>query len=193
MAEDLIFREPGFYYDFLGVRTPHALYAAAAVGGAAYSGFAQPNERFLHSPRGMAGMPQCGRGGAGQIVAVELGAGWGPWLVAAYAAARRRGIRNIKLVGVEGLPEHVEMMRQHFIDNGIGRATTPSIRRRGTRDGTAGFPIWKTTWPRGARKRHSRKRSRRTVPVPCISLASLLAPFAYVDFIHCDIQGPRRV
>ena len=36
MAEDLIFREPGFYYDSLGVRTPHALYAAAAVGGAAY-------------------------------------------------------------------------------------------------------------------------------------------------------------
>ena len=28
-----------------------------------------------------------------------------------------------------------------------------------------------------------------TVPVQCISLASLLAPFAYVDFIHCDIQG----
>ena len=105
-------------------------------------GFAQSNERFLHSREEWLGCLNAVAAARGQIVAVELGAGWGPWLVAAYAAARRRGIRNIKLVGVEGLPEHVEMMRQHFIDNGI-RPGDHTLYQAvvGTRDGTAWFPI----------------------------------------------------
>ncbi len=42
-----------------------------------------------------------------RLVAFELGAGWGPRLVTAAVAARRRGIRDIQLVGVEGSAEHV--------------------------------------------------------------------------------------
>jgi hypothetical protein len=57
-----------------------------------------------------------------QIVGVELGAGWGPWLVCATVAARQKGIARQFLVAVEAEPRNIAFIRTHFLDNGI----TPS-------------------------------------------------------------------
>jgi hypothetical protein len=50
---------------------------------------------------------------------VELGAGFGRWLVAGAVAARR--VRNlpVHLIGAEAEQAHFEMMRQHFRDNDL--------------------------------------------------------------------------
>jgi hypothetical protein len=48
-----------------------------------------------------------------RYVCIELGACWGPWLV---AAARQRGIQ---LAGVEASDEHFQFMVQHFRNNGL--------------------------------------------------------------------------
>jgi len=48
---------------------------------------------------------------------VELGAGYGRWLVAGAVAARRVRNLQLQLVGVEAEHAHFEMMRQHFLDN----------------------------------------------------------------------------
>ena len=56
-----------------------------------------------------------------------------------------------------------------------------------------GFRLW--TMPRGnwgAEATFWDAQPPDTVPVPCISLETLLAPFRYVDFIHCDIQGAEE-
>lgn len=53
------------------------------------------------------------------LVAIELGAGWGPWLVACALAAGRVGIRTVHLVGVEATTSHHAMMLTHFRDNGL--------------------------------------------------------------------------
>jgi FkbM family methyltransferase len=50
---------------------------------------------------------------------VELGAGYGRWLVAGAVAARRVRNLQVHLVGVEAEHAHFEMMRQHFTDNDI--------------------------------------------------------------------------
>ena len=57
-----------------------------------------------------------------RYVALELGAGWGPWLISGATAARRRGIKDIRLHGVEGDPEHFASMQTHFRDNGFDPA-----------------------------------------------------------------------
>src|SRR5438270_860236 len=76
------------------------------------------------------------------MVAVELGAGWGPWLVAAHVAARQRGIHDIHLIGVEACKEHADWMRQHFIDNDIEPDRHNLIYGAiGPEDGTAWFPM----------------------------------------------------
>jgi FkbM family methyltransferase len=54
------------------------------------------------------------------FVMVELGAGYGRWMVSAAAALRQlRPTADIRLVGVEADPNHYRWMLQHFADNGI--------------------------------------------------------------------------
>jgi len=194
MAETLISREREFYYDFLGVRTRTRYVQLPQWVEGHIFGITRPDERFLHAREEWLGMLNAVANARGRFVAIELGAGWGPWLVASYAAARRCGIRDIKLVGVEGLSEHVDMMRQHFIDNGI-RPEKHVIHHAvvGTEDGTAWFPVVKDAvvdW--GARATFSDTPPTNAIPIACISLPTLLAPFDHVDLIHCDIQGEER-
>jgi hypothetical protein len=39
--------------------------------------------------------------------ALKLGAGWAPWCVIAHLAAKQRGVANIKVIGVEGVPSRL--------------------------------------------------------------------------------------
>src|SRR5258708_36888539 len=76
-----------------------------------------------------------------RFTVVELGAGWAPWLVAGHNAARRKGIAEIHLMGVEGSPDHIDFMHQNFHDNGINPAAHRLIYGVvGTTDAGARFP-----------------------------------------------------
>jgi FkbM family methyltransferase len=150
------------------------------------------------------------------LTVVELGAGWGPWLVALARAAHLRGIRNVRLVGVEGSKEHFEYMRSHFADNGLdpGQHTLHHA-IVGPVDGEAYFPILtypsemygsapslsqEKREPRGVTRRFLGRLGLRRPPatgpslegmerVNCISLPTLLRPLNRVDLVHFDIQG----
>jgi hypothetical protein len=50
---------------------------------------------------------------------IELGAGYGRWLVAGAVAAWRVRNLHVHLVGVEAEHRHFEMIRQHFFDNDL--------------------------------------------------------------------------
>jgi FkbM family methyltransferase len=50
---------------------------------------------------------------------IELGAGFGRWLLTAAAALRRRAPLPTRLIGVEAEPTHFRWMKQAFRDNGI--------------------------------------------------------------------------
>jgi FkbM family methyltransferase len=79
---------------------------------------------------------------AGRSYAImELGAGWGPFLVDAGAAARQRGISDIHLMGVESDPGHMRSMRTHLTDNGFDpRAQRMVEGAVGSKAGRALFP-----------------------------------------------------
>lgn len=183
--------EAEFYYDFLGVRTRlRYLWLPDWVSGHTF-GHPESEKHFLHSHAEWLGTLRAVLEAKDKLVAIELGAGWGPWLVAAYRAALARGLVNIKCVGIEGMIEHVEMLRQHCDDNGL----TPENRVLihgivGVEDGTAYFPV--SSDPRadwGAQAAFDDTQPPNTTAVRCISLRTLLSWFDRVDLIHCDIQG----
>ena len=59
--------------------------------------------------------------------AVELGAGWGPWITLGGVIARSRGIKNINLIGVEAQPERFLLMKNHLQLNELRPVTDENI------------------------------------------------------------------
>jgi FkbM family methyltransferase len=127
----------------------------------------------------------------GKFVAMELGAGWGPWVVAGAVAARNAGIRDISLLAVEGDPGHFAFLRQHFLDNGLqpdqhllfqaavgvqpGRARWPRVEPRnsyGTRPITGVAAALSDA-----------------LDVEVLGIADLLAAQKRWDLVHVDVQG----
>ena len=188
MIANWLRREPGFFYDFLGVRTRVSYLLLPEWADGHIFGIPHPGERFLHSRAEWFGLLGAVDEASDRLVAAELGAGWGPWLVAAHAAARQKGIGEVHLIGVESSVDHAEMMRQHFADNGIDpKAHTILHAAAAPSDGTAWFPPIDpvVNWGQPA---HFMP----TAGMPslsAVSLPTLLRDHLHVDFIHCDIQG----
>ncbi len=142
---------------------------------------------------------------------IELGAGWGRWLVNAAVAVRRYSGLPHLLVGVEAEPTHFEWMERHLQDNGIDRSRCHLIRAAvTTHDGTVSFHVgdpynwygqgiedhphdsaphgwlhWTKRLLFGREDRNGRKTER----VRAISLRTLLTGPEFVDLIDMDIQG----
>ncbi len=187
---------PGYWIDFLGVRTqcaflPDDHLAALSAPGAFQGPPGAPNGP-LHDIEEWAGTLRSVLEARDRLTVVELGAGWAPWLVGAAKAAARVGIHDTVLVGVEGSLGHVEFMRRHFIDNGIDPAAHRLIHGViGVADGVAHFP--KLAQPNnnyGSEADYQPSGAAVEMEqVPSISLQTLLADLPVVDILHCDIQG----
>src|SRR5689334_17320498 len=111
--------EPGFIVDFLGsrIRTGSVWKEARQLDGQLI-GIPVPADFHAEAVEWI-GLLKAVRGAQGQYVAMELGAGFGPWSVAGGLAARQRGIKDIRLCAVEGDSQHFRFLRQHFADNGF--------------------------------------------------------------------------
>ncbi len=145
--------------------------------------------------------------GRKSFCSVEIGAGWGPWVVACGVIARREGARNIHLVGVEASAERFELMRRHVQANdfplpGQGQEDATrdgaSVRLfRGAiwvNDGSIWFPESDVADMGPAVSEHDagvdyRGTRARHTEVPCRRMETLLADRDRVDFMHIDIQG----
>ena len=111
--------QTGFIVDFLGVRTrvAHAT-PFTSLDGQVF-GTPVPLGDFHAETIECVGLLKSVLTARKRYVALELGAGWGPWLISGATAAKRRGIKDIRLHGVEGDPEHFASMQTHFRDNGF--------------------------------------------------------------------------
>ncbi len=67
-------------------------------------------------------------GARGRFVMIELGAGWGRWLVNASVALKLANPVPSLLIGVEAEPTHFQWMLDHFRDNGIDSSEHTLIR-----------------------------------------------------------------
>jgi len=133
-----------------------------------------------------------------QFVMVELGAGWGRWLIRSVGVMRRLG-KDIpfQLIGVEAEPTHFQFLNEHFHDNGVNPAAHMLINAAVSKDdGHVPFATGH------ARERYGQCIVDRpidfashgwtevkVVTTPAISLRTLLRDVERVDLIDMDIQG----
>lgn len=128
---------------------------------------------------------------------VELGCGWGCWLLNTGVAARNRGLK-VRLIGVEGDAGHAEFAERACAENDFS-SDEVQIRRgiAGPEPGTALFPHQKTaglSWglepiltPSEAELQNARNTGSYDL-LPVITLGQLSAD-EKIDLLHIDIQG----
>ena len=195
----------GFVTDFLGTRTSTDFVASIRSMDGAVEGLPIPANFHAETVEWIGALKAVISAGK-RFVAVELGAGWGPWLVTSARVARGCGIDDVHLVGVEGDATHFQFMRKHFIENGLDPDEhTLLLGVAAEEDGTASFPViedpamdWgaaaltKTEVKNGVLMDYRGLKLDGVVSVPAYSLPSLLEPFDEVDLVHCDIQGAEE-
>lgn len=191
-----------FRHDFLGIKTDPKFRPQFSpdLPGPLQTSYPPPHNAYFELAfvlESLAAHP-----GSSRFTMIELGAGYGPWLVTAHRAEQLSTGRPVDLVGVEMVPQHYEWMRQHLGNNGIdpdehrlihaavsdhhGEALYQPERdadfdfgqhvigRRSARPGEQETPTDDPLAP---------------VWVPCISLSGLLRDYDRVDLMHVDIQG----
>jgi FkbM family methyltransferase len=142
-----------------------------------------------------------------RFVMMELGAGYGRWLMRAAAAVKRYNPLPFLLIGVEAEPTHVEWMKLNFRNNGIDpddhRIISAAI---GTAPGTTYFPVgdpygWsqfvlnsQRTGPQVSRHigtLFEQDYLNEVAPVPVITIEEAARGEELIDIIDMDIQGPE--
>jgi FkbM family methyltransferase len=150
----------------------------------------------------------------GRFVMIELGAGYGRWLVNAAAAARNYAKVPVHLVGVEAEPSHFRWMKKAFKDNGLDPRDHWLIEAAvDARDGHVSFYVGNPHHWYGQRIAESNEVQAAREPLPsrlaglfrrlfghrgegtgfrkvrAVSLNSILDRLQQVDYIDADIQG----
>jgi hypothetical protein len=130
----------GYIVDFLGVKTRTSYIIGLEKEGGALEGYPIPYN-FHATAAEWSGVLRAVLDAEKEIVAVELGAGWAPWLVTVARAAQLKGIKSFRLLGVEGSEAHCAYMASHFRDNGIDPEAHAILHGVvGESDGEAEFP-----------------------------------------------------
>jgi len=129
---------------------------------------------------------------------IELGAGWGRWLVNSWSILKQLGKNDVKLllVGVEAEPTHFEWLKEHFADNGLDARQHRLIQAAvAAEDGVANFMIGHAdTWYGQAIVGSTNVRlpnwpEASVKEVSTVSLGTALGDISFVDLIDMDIQG----
>lgn len=142
--------------------------------------------------------------------AIELGAGWAPWLVSCSLAAKRSKGAKVRCLAVEADEEHVGYCNRHFRNNGFADSEWRTIHAAvAPFSGTAAFPASEdpsADWgmqPVFFRNQDEADRIATTDGftdyrgfrfdrmkiMPAISVTEALSDFDHADLLHVDIQG----
>jgi len=137
------FVEEGFNVNFLGVKT-RAEYACEAPPGSGNRFVATALPDFDEEYFEWVDLLEAVVGARDRYTMIELGAGYGRWLVNAAAAIRHIKGPPYRLIGVEAEPTHFRWMKQHMQDNGVKGSDCDLIEAAvNDKDGNVGFFIGK--------------------------------------------------
>jgi FkbM family methyltransferase len=190
--------EPGFLVDFLGsrIRSSSLWKQARALDGQVI-GLPIPADFHAEAVEWI-GLLKAVRSAGDQYVAMELGAGFGPWVIAGAVAARRRGITDIRLCAVEGDPHHFQFLRQHFLDNGFDPDQHALLEAAvGVSAGEAHWPISEASsaaeeWgsrPLETDRDYRGLQFQNTQRIEVVSMRDVVMREPSWDLIHIDVQG----
>jgi len=195
---------PGFVTDFLGTRTrTSSLWDTVRHFDGQVMGRPVPHDLF-EAVEWIGLLKAVVSARNGRFAAMELGAGWGPWLVAGARAAQLRGIQDLRLLGVEADPGRFALMGQHFVDNGLDPEAHSLI------CAAVGVEKGHARWPRiadpanagGARpvreangkldrgdEAYMQGAMEDCIDVDIVPLRDLLSHEPVWDLVHIDVQG----
>ena len=190
----------GFITDFLGVRTRvSSLYDAVAHLSGLVLNPPDPDDFHAEAVEWI-GVLKTTLTAKDRYVAMEWGAGWGPWIIAGAKAAQRLGLVDIRLYGVEADPSHFKAMAQHLLDNGFSPADHVLLQAAvGPENALAEWPDEpdaRNQW--GARPLREGsdqdidylcERVDRFIEVRVIAARDLVLREPVWDMVHIDIQG----
>jgi len=194
----------GFVTDFLGTRTrTSSLWDAVRALDGQLMGRPVPHDLF-EAIEWVGLLKAVASARNGRFAMMELGAGWGPWLVAGAVAARLRDLQNLRLLGVEADPGRFALMRQHFLDNDLDPAAHRLV------CAAVGVDRGRARWPKiadpanagGARPVRMAERMLNHedaaymkgaiedfIEVEIVPFADLLSEEPAWDLVHMDVQG----
>lgn len=188
----------GFIGDFLGNRTRIGFSTPYAALDGTVGGHPVPGDHHADACEWL-GLLKAVLGAADRFRMAELGAGYGPWIVAGHAAARQRGIADIRLYGVEGNAAHAAFMAEHCRDNGIDPDRHVLLHAAiGTASGVARWPVvaaeaapdhYGLRPAEPGMPDHIGRSFEAYVEVPMLGLADLLGREERWDLLHIDVQG----
>lgn len=195
-----------FSYDFLGVRTDAQFktYFKPDPAGPRVTTYPKPDQVYFELVFVLDSAVSSCESHTEPFAMMELGAGYGPWLVAAHRAVQAIDGRPCRLIGVEMDQRHMRHLVEHLRNNGIDPAEHTLINAAVTNvDGDAFFAPesdWSLAYGQrvvgrcpGPLSRGFVNRPRSSgsdsIRVPSVSLASILEKLEAVDLIHVDIQG----
>jgi FkbM family methyltransferase len=194
----------GFVTDFLGSRTrTSSLWDAVRTLDGQVLGRPVPHDLF-EAIEWIGLLKAVASARSGRFAVMELGAGWGPWLVAGAVAARLRGVHDLRLLGVEADPGRYELMRQHLLDNDLDPAAHRLV------CAAVGVERGRARWPRIADAANAGgarpvRESGRTldqddaaymqgaiddfIDVEIVPFGDLISEEPIWDLVHIDVQG----
>ena len=195
--------QPGFVVDFLGGRIRiSSLWPSARTYDGQLQGLPVPADYHAEAVEWI-GLLKSVKTAGSRYVAMELGAGFGPWSIAGGVAARRIGIPNIRLCAVEADPQHFRSLRQNFLDNGFDPDTHMLI------EAAVGIAAGMARWPalddssddwasrpilgEGDQSRPAQDYLGRTfahtIAVRIVPILDLIRREPKWDLVHIDVQG----
>jgi FkbM family methyltransferase len=191
---------PGFFIDFVGSRTDINFVSTTLGMSGVVEGLPIPSSVHAEAIEWV-GTLKAVAGARDRFVSVELGAGWGPWVVSSAVAARAHGISDISLIAVEGDPGHFDFLQKHVRDNGFDPDKHKLMHGIvGATDGFAYFPEINSQADWGAsaiftaqdgkfsKADEAALQSRRHNKFKSFSLQTIFGEQT-VDLCHIDIQG----
>jgi FkbM family methyltransferase len=181
--------EAGFVTDFVGTRMRIGVASfTSAMSGVVFDRIPLPGDFRVEAVEWIGALKAI-EGSGSHFVAIELGAGWGPWIVSSGHVARRLG-KTVHLYAVEADPGKVPNIAQHLIDNGFAPKDHVIFGGiAGPTDGFAYFPVIDAVGHWGGEAVYGEPPARDYHRLPSISLRTLMKDEEAVDFLHIDIQG----
>jgi FkbM family methyltransferase len=191
---------PGFIVDFLGTRTRTSYIRGIEGLGGTVRGLPVPDDGWHADAVEWVGLLKSVDQARGGFAAMELGAGWGPWVVSGARAAQLRGIGNVQLCAVEADPGHYSYLVDHFRNNGIDPTQHALIAAAvGVTGGTARWPkILDASTDWGSRPQradesgntdHVGRSFKEWLDVRIVAFGELLEKQPVWDLVHIDVQG----
>lgn len=195
--------EPGAIVDFMGVKTRlELLWPGTEKYDNTVLGLPIPGD-FHAQTIEYVGLVKSVATADGHYHVMELGAGFGPWMVAGGVVARDAGITDIRMLGVEADPGRFEMMKTHLAANGFDhtnhtlyQAAVGAVQGHGRwpkipvpAHASGGRPIRQDDDSIKGDVNYAESTYQNGIDVQIMAFAGLLEHEACWNLVHIDIQG----